>query len=113
MPEGPPVYRFADADECRRTFAEAGFDLDSSQMKTVTSLWRVPAPETLFHAHLHAGVRIGAVLRAQPPERLEAIRAATVEGVRRYADGADFALPVVARVISARVGPTRRGKPPA
>jgi hypothetical protein len=50
---------------------------------------------------LHAGVRTAAVLRAQPPERLAAIRAAMVEGVRRYADGKEFALPIAARVTSA------------
>ena len=59
-------------------------------------------PTGRLDAELHAGVRTSAVLRAQPPERLEAIRTAAVEGVRRYADGDDFALPVVARVISAR-----------
>ena len=40
----------------------------------------------------------------QPAERLEAIRGAMVAGVRRYADGEDFVLPIVARVISARAG---------
>jgi hypothetical protein len=44
------------------------------------------------------------VLRAQPPERLEAIRAAIVEGVSRYAEGDEFVMPIVARVVSARAG---------
>ncbi len=104
VPAGPPVYRFADAAECRRALAEGGFDVASCRMETVTPLWRVPTPELLFHAHVGAGVRTGAVLRGQPPERLEAIRAAIVEGVQRYADGTAFALPIAARVISARVG---------
>jgi hypothetical protein len=34
-------------------------------------------------------------------QRLAAIRAAMVEGVRRYTDGEEFALPIAARVISA------------
>jgi hypothetical protein len=71
-------------------------------VETVTVLWRVPSADSLFDAQLHAGVRTAAVLRAQPPERLEAIRAAMAEGVRRYADGEAFALPIAARVISAR-----------
>jgi hypothetical protein len=104
VPEGPAVYRFADADECRRTLGEAGFDMGSFRAETVTVPWRVPTAELLFEAQLRAGVRIGAVLRAQPPERLEAIRAAIVEGVRRYADGDEFELPIVARVISAAAG---------
>jgi hypothetical protein len=44
------------------------------------------------------------VLGAQPPERLHAIRAAIADDVRRYADSEEFALPIVARVVSARAG---------
>ena len=109
LPEGPPFYRFADADECRRALANSGFDVDSFRMETVSALWRVPTAELLFEAELRAGVRTAAVLEAQPVERLEAIRAAMAEGVRRYADGEEFALPIVARVVSARAGAEAAG----
>jgi hypothetical protein len=49
-----------------------------------------------------AGVHTGAILRAQPAGRLEAIRTAIVDGVRRYADEGGFTLPLVARAISAQ-----------
>jgi SAM-dependent methyltransferase len=101
LPEGPPFYRFADADECRRALVQAGFDDGSFRIETVTAHWRPPTAELLFEAELRAGVRSGAVLRGQPPDRLEAIRAAIVAGVRRYADGDEFALPIVARVVAA------------
>jgi SAM-dependent methyltransferase len=104
LPEGPAFYRFADAGESRRALAQAGFEVGSFEMETVTALWRVPTAELLFEAELHAGVRIGAVLAAQPPERLEAIRAAIVEGVLGYSVGGEFVLPIVARVISVRSG---------
>lgn len=103
LPEGPDFYRFADADECRRALIEAGFDPDSFRIETASVLWRVPTAELLFDAEVDAGVRTGAVLRAQPPEQLEAIRAAIIDGVRSYADGETFALPIVARVVSAGV----------
>jgi hypothetical protein len=48
-----------------------------------------------------AACRQATVLRAQPPERLEAIRTAIVDGVRRYPDGDAFALPLAARVVVA------------
>jgi SAM-dependent methyltransferase len=102
VPEGPSYHVFADADECRHALAGARFDADSVTSETVNVLWRVPSPDSLFDAQLHAGVRTAAVLRAQPPDRLEAIRAAMADGVRRYADGEAFALPIAARVISAR-----------
>jgi SAM-dependent methyltransferase len=101
LPEGPDFYRFADPEECRRALESAGFAGESVELETVTVPWRVPTAELLFEAELHAGVRTSAVLRAQPPERLEAIRTAIVEGVRRYADRDGFVLPIVARVISA------------
>lgn len=102
LPEGPPFYRFGDADESRRVLVDEGFDDDSFRSATVATRWRVPTAELLFEAELHAGVRTSAVLREQPPDRLEAIAAAMAAGVQRYADGGDFALPVVAQVTAAR-----------
>ena len=102
LPKGPPFYRFADADESGRVLREAGFDRESVRVETVTALWRTPSAALLFEAELRAGVRTAAVLAAQPPDRLEAIGAAITEGVRRYPDGDGFALPTVARLISAQ-----------
>jgi hypothetical protein len=80
-------------------------------MDTATALWRVRSADFLFEAQLHAGVRTAAVLRAQPPERLEAVRAAMADAVRRHADGDAFALPIAARLISARAaGPGSDGR---
>jgi SAM-dependent methyltransferase len=101
-PEGPSYHVFTDRDECRRALAGCGFDPESLRMDTVTALWRVPSADFQFDAQLHAGVRTAAVLQAQPPERLEAIREAMADAVRRYADGDAFALPIAARLISAR-----------
>jgi SAM-dependent methyltransferase len=112
VPEGPSYHVFADPDECRRAVAGGGFDTDSLRLETVTALWRIPRADFLFEAQLRAGVRTAAVLRAQPPERLEAIRAAMADGVRRYADGDGFALPIAARLVSAatpRAGGARQG----
>jgi SAM-dependent methyltransferase len=102
LPEGPSYYGFADHDAATRVLGEAGFDVDSLRMETVTVPWRVPTAELLFDAQVKAGVRVGAVLRAQPPERLRAIREAMAEGVARYADGDAFTLPIVGRAISAQ-----------
>jgi hypothetical protein len=77
------------------------FDRNSFRAATVTASWRIPTPEHLFEADMRAGVRTGGVLRAQPRERLEAIRTAIVEAVRPYADDGNFALPIAARVIAA------------
>jgi hypothetical protein len=62
----------------------------------------MPTADLLYEAEIRAGVRTGTVVRAQPPDRLEAIRNAIVEGVQAYADGREFALPIAARVTAAR-----------
>ena len=80
-------------------------------MDTVSALWRVPSADFLFQAQLNAGVRTAAVLRTQPPDRLESIRAVMADAVRGYADGEEFALPIAARLISARAsGPAGDGQ---
>jgi SAM-dependent methyltransferase len=100
-PEGPSYHVFADPDECRQALAQHGFGTGLLRMDTVTASWRVPSADFLFEAQLHAGVRTAAVLRAQPPGRLEAIRVAMADAVRRYADRDGFVLPIAARLISA------------
>jgi SAM-dependent methyltransferase len=102
VPEGPDYYAFSDADETRSALETAGFDRGSTAIEVITVPWRIPTADTLFDAQLNAGVRTAAVLREQPPERLDAIRQAMADAVRQYADGDGFVLPIVARVISAR-----------
>jgi hypothetical protein len=72
-------------------------------VETVTVPWHLASTDLLFEAELQAGVRIGAILRAQPPEQLEQIRAAIGNEVARYVYDGGFTLPIVARLISARV----------
>src|SRR4051794_39479399 len=87
LPAGPPFFRFGDPTVCRQVLEEAGFEPASFRTETIAHDWRVPTAELLFEAELHAGVRTAAVLKAQPAERLEAIREAMTAGVRRHADG--------------------------
>jgi SAM-dependent methyltransferase len=102
LPAGPDFYLFADEEYCQQTLTRAGFEPTSVRVETVTVQWQLPTAERLVAAELRAGVRTGAILRAQPPERLQQIRAAIVEKVARYADNGGFMLPIVARVIHAR-----------
>jgi SAM-dependent methyltransferase len=101
LPAGPSYYALADPRESRDALARAGFDSTTVRIETIRVPWRLPTADHLFEAQLHAGVRIAAVLQAQPPERLAQIREAMAAGVRRYAEGDGFALPIAARVISA------------
>jgi len=73
LPSGPPFFRFSEADECRRALTEAGFV--KPDIKPVPQTWRLESPEALWEIMLGSTVRTGALLRAQTPAALAAIRA--------------------------------------
>jgi ubiquinone/menaquinone biosynthesis C-methylase UbiE len=73
LPPGPPFFRFSDAGECRRVLLEAGFA--TPEVKKIPQSWRLDSAESLFTIMQGSTVRTGALLRAQTPQALEAIRA--------------------------------------
>ena len=72
IPPGPPFFRFSDAEESRRALREAGFA--QVEVKKVPQTWRLPSREVLWEYMTGSTVRTGALLRAQTPQALEAIR---------------------------------------
>jgi ubiquinone/menaquinone biosynthesis C-methylase UbiE len=103
LPPGPDFFRFSDATECDAVLPRTGFAEGSVRFETVRASWRIPDAAHLFAAQLDGGVRLGALLRAQSPERQERIREAMIAETRRYetTDGS-CVLPIAAHVISAR-----------
>jgi SAM-dependent methyltransferase len=97
MPEGPPFFRFADHDECRRVLGAGGFS--DTAVRELPMRWRLPTPGALIDAFLEGGVRTRGLLRAQTPEALSAIREAARGEAARYAHGdgpgVEFAMPAV------------------
>jgi SAM-dependent methyltransferase len=72
IPPGPPFFRFSDPEEVKRVLTAAGFvDLVVTQ---VPQLWRLASPDDLFDVMYHGSVRNAALLRAQKPDVVEAIR---------------------------------------
>lgn len=72
IPPGPPFFRFSDADECKRALTAAGFA--KPQVRTVPQTWRLGSREALWEYLTGSTVRTGALLRAQTPQALAAIR---------------------------------------
>lgn len=81
LPPGPPFFRFSDAAETRRALNAAGFG--DIEISTVPLVWRLPSPEALWDFIWNGTVRTGALLRAQKPQALEAIRREIVAGSQR------------------------------
>lgn len=99
VPAGPPFFRFADAEECRRSFIEAGFHPPS--VARLPLVWRLDRPEGLFAAMTQGGVRTAAILRGQTPEALDAIARALLEGVDAFERDGGYELPMPAVLASA------------
>jgi SAM-dependent methyltransferase len=100
LPEGPPFFRFSDERATRTTLASAGFgEIDVRELPLV---WRVRTAVDVFDALSRAGVRTAAVLRAQTPAALAAIRGAICQGVEPYADAGGLSIPMHAVLASCR-----------
>jgi SAM-dependent methyltransferase len=73
IPPGPPFFRFSDPNESQRALKAAGFARVS--VTQVPQFWRLSSPDDLFDVMYNGSVRNAALLRAQKPDVLEAIRA--------------------------------------
>jgi ubiquinone/menaquinone biosynthesis C-methylase UbiE len=100
LPAGPDFFRFSDPDEIKRSLASAGFEDPSVTMLDL--VWRVPSADALLEIFLEAGVRTTALLRAQTPERLAAIRAKLRELARPYERDGELELETPCVLASAR-----------
>lgn len=99
LPEGPPFFRFSDAAETGRTLESIGFR--DVAVRELPLVWRLQSADAVFEALSRGGVRTAAVLRAQTPAALEAIRAAVRRGVESYAVEDGFAIPMPAVLAAA------------
>jgi hypothetical protein len=99
LPPGPNFFLFGDPAECERALREAGFR--SVSVAKVPLVWRVMSPDAPFEAVMKGSVRAAALLRAQTPEALAAIRAAVREAVAAHARDGAIELPMPAVVAAA------------
>jgi SAM-dependent methyltransferase len=98
LPEGPPFFRYSDAEECKRGLIVAGFE--SPTVLKVSQTWRLTAGDGLFHAMIHSTVRTAGLLRAQKPTVLDKIRDALRAELEKYTKKEIVELPMPALVAS-------------
>jgi SAM-dependent methyltransferase len=99
LPDGPPFFRFSNASDTTRTLESIGFT--GVHVRELPIVWRLASADAVFEALSRGGVRTAAVLRAQTPDALAAIRAAVRRGVEAYADNGGFVIPMPAVLASA------------
>jgi SAM-dependent methyltransferase len=98
LPPGPPFFRFSDPEECVRSLASSGFV--NGRVDELPLVWRLRSPEDVCDAFLHGAVRTAALLQAQTPDALGAIRRAIADSVEAYRRGDAIELPMAAVLAS-------------
>jgi SAM-dependent methyltransferase len=96
LPEGPPFFRFSAPAEFKTALEIAGFT--GVDVRALQLTWRLSTPDAVFDAI--SRVRTAAILRAQTPEALDAIRAAVRRGAETYAKDGAFLIPMPAVLAS-------------
>jgi hypothetical protein len=104
LPTGPPFFRFSDEAEMTRLLAGAG--LEHVEVATVAFTHAETSAAALWDGFLAGTVRTSALILGQPEAVQQDIRAAFERLVAEFATDAGLALPVSAKLGSAR-------KPPA
>jgi hypothetical protein len=100
MPLGPDAHAFSDRDYACNTLTRLGFS--EPALERVESFWVVDDPNEVFSIFLEGSVRMAAMLRAQPAEKLEAIRIEMARSiVSKFGSTRPFRIPVPAAIISA------------
>ena len=100
LPPAPPYFRFADTEEARRAFSQAGFVEPNTQI--VPQYWRHNSPDLVFDAFNEGAVRATAMLRSQPADVRKTIRSVVRGEVLKLSQGGQYVIPVPAALSSAR-----------
>lgn len=100
LPQGPPFFRFSDADESSKCLWQAGFR--GSLVTRVDMKWSLNNADEFFNAFYTGTPRTGGILRAQTAEQLAAIKQEVNAATVRYrAEGQQLLIPMAAVLCTA------------
>jgi len=92
LPGAPlPFFHFADTANATSALAEAGFDAASVNVTPIPCIAAIEQPDDLFQMFATATARSRAMLEAQTPEQLAAIRGAMADAVSASFHGVHMA----------------------
>jgi SAM-dependent methyltransferase len=104
LPAGPDFFLFSDPEHNRRALLNAGFA--APLFTQVPLVWRVCTPAEVFESALRGSVRAAAMLRAQSPAAIDAIRAEVGRTLAAYRRADRYEVPMPA-VLAAGQKPAR------
>ncbi len=82
LPPAPPMFRFADAEECENAVRSAGFS--SPEISRLELVWTASRADEIIELIYKSVVRAPMVLEAQTPEARERIHAAIIAGAEEF-----------------------------
>lgn len=100
LPAGPNFFLFSDPAKCIESLHAAG--MVDAQVTPVKQTWRVQTPDQVLDAVREGSVRAAALLRAQTPQAMQAIRNAFRSALETYRTGDGYAVPMPAVIASGR-----------
>lgn len=100
LPPGPPFFQFSDAAVSKKALEAAG--LGDTQVITIPQTWRFAKSSDLFDTMMAGTVRTAALLKAQTPPALEAIRDAIEQEMTAFKSADGYALPMPSVLSSGR-----------
>ena len=92
MPEGPDFFAFSEPSFAKTVFEGAGFQ--NFQHQVLPATWPIQSGRSFMQYFADGGARIGAILRAQDQETIDAIVADIDENLQPYKDGEHYSVPV-------------------
>lgn len=95
LPPAPPMFRFADPDEARRSMEAAGFA--GVTVAELPLVWKIAGPRDVLAYVEKCTMRVAMVLDRQTPEARARIHAAIADGAAEFrrGDGYEVAWPAV------------------
>jgi ubiquinone/menaquinone biosynthesis C-methylase UbiE len=100
LPPAPPIFRFSDPEECRRTLTATGFSDVSVQ--EVPLIWRAKAAKEVVEMIYKSTVRTAMLLEHQAPDARNRIHAAITEGAARLEKDGSYTMAFPAVLSAAR-----------
>lgn len=102
LPPAPPIFRFADFQECNRALTAAGFIAPA--VRILPLQWKANNPQDILDLIYKSVVRTPMILQAQTPDARERIERAIVEGAESYRRNGAIALRFPAVLATALAG---------
>ncbi|WP_392532308.1 class I SAM-dependent methyltransferase [Nostoc sp. C117] len=97
LPPAPPLFRFGDAEECKKVLSTSGFI--SVSVSELPIKWTFSTPQDVMPTIVASSARLGSILTMQTPEQRHNIENEIIEGAKKYATDNGIEIPASAILV--------------